>query len=134
MKNRDKNESDYKTIGQVARQLNLIDRKTGQLQTHTIRYWETQFKQIKPTIMAGRRRYYSNKNIEILSFIKSLLKEKGLTISGVKKLLEGKNLESIDDAVNFGVYRPTNNSTKIIKEKLKNISKIIKDLKKIKNG
>jgi len=134
MKNRDKNESDYKTIGQVARQLNLIDRKTGQLQTHTIRYWETQFKQIKPTIMAGRRRYYSNKNIEILSFIKSLLKEKGLTINGVKKLLEGKNLESIDDSVNFGVYKPTNKSTKIIKEKLKNISKIIKDLKKIKNG
>ena len=134
MKNRDKNESDYKTIGEVARQLNLIDKKTGQLQTHTIRYWETQFKQIKPTIMAGRRRYYSNKNIEILSFIKSLLKEKGLTINGVKKLLDGKNLESIDDSVNFGVYKPTNKSTKIIKEKLKNISKIIKDLKKIKNG
>jgi len=134
MRNRDKTESEYKSIGQVARKLNLIDKKTGKLQTHTIRYWETQFKEIKPAIMAGRRRYYSNKNIEILSFIKSLLKEKGLTIKGVKKLLEGKNLESIDDSVNFGVYKSTNKSTKIIKEKLKNISKIIKDLKKIKNG
>ena len=134
MKNIDKFENKYKTIGEVAKQLNLIDKKTGQLQTHTIRYWETQFKQIKPTIMAGRRRYYSSKNIKILILIKSLLKEKGLTISGVKKLLEGKNLESIDDPVNFGVYKPTNRSTKIIKEKLKNISKIIKDLKKIKNG
>ena len=84
--------------------------------------------------MAGRRRYYSNKNIKILILIKSLLKEKGLTINGVKRVLEGKNLESIDDSVNFGVYKPTNNSTKIIKDKLKNISKIIKDLKKIKNG
>ena len=36
----------YKTIGEVARELNLVDKKTGQLQTHTIRYWETQFKQI----------------------------------------------------------------------------------------
>ena len=134
MRNRDKTESEYKSIGQVARKLNLIDKKTGKLQTHTIRYWETQFKEIKPAIMAGRRRYYSNKNIEILSFIKSLLKEKGLTIKGVKKLLEGKNLESIDDTVNFGVYKPTNKSTKIIKKKLENISKIIKDLKKIKNG
>ena len=134
VKNIDKFESEYKTIGQVAKLLNLIDKKTGQLQTHTIRYWETQFKQIKPTIMAGRRRYYSNKNIKILILIKSLLKEKGLTISGVKKLLEGKNLESIDDPVNFCVYKPTNYSKKIIKEKLKNISKIIKDLKKIKNG
>jgi len=134
IKNSDKSENSYKTIGEVAKQLNLIDKKTGQLQTHTIRYWETQFKQIKPTIMAGRRRYYSIKNIKILIFIKSLLKEKGLTINGVKKLLEGKNLESIDDTVNFGVYKPTNKSTKIIKDKLKNISKIIKDLKKIKNG
>ena len=134
MKNNHKKDTAYKTIGEVAKELNLVNKKTGHLQTHTIRYWETQFKQIKPTIMAGRRRYYSNKNIEILSFIKSLLKEKGLTINGVKKLLDGKNLESIDDSVNFGVYKPTNKSTKIIKEKLKNISKIIKDLKKIKNG
>ena len=134
MKNSDKSENRYKTIGEVAKQLNLIDKKSGLPQTHTIRYWETQFKQIKPTIMAGRRRYYSNKNIKILILIKSLLKEKGLTINGVKRVLEGKNLESIDDSVNFGVYKPTNKSTKIIKDKLKNISKIIKDLKKIKNG
>ena len=134
MKNRAKSESKYKTIGEVAKRLNLIDKKTGLLQTHTIRYWETQFKQIKPTIMAGRRRYYSDKNIKILIFIKNLLKEKGLTINGVKKLLEAKNLESIDDSLNFGVYKPTNKSTKIIKDKLKNISKIIKELKELKNG
>ena len=48
----------YKTIGEVAIELNLIDKKTGQLQTHTIRYWETQFKQIKPIIRSGKRRYY----------------------------------------------------------------------------
>ncbi len=134
MKNNNKSENGYKTIGEVAKKLNLIDKKTGQLQTHTIRYWETQFKQIKPTKLAGRRRYYSNKNIEILILIKSLLKENGLTINGVKKLLEEKSLESIDDSLNFGVYKPTNNSTKIIRDKLKNISKIIKDLKNIKNG
>ena len=134
MKNNEKSENSYKTIGEVAKLLNLIDKKSGRLQTHTIRYWETQFKQIKPTIMAGRRRYYSNKNIKILIYIKSLLKEKGLTINGVKKLLDGKKLETIDDDINFGVYKPTNKSTKIIKDKLKNISKIIKDLKKIKNG
>ena len=57
-----KNSNPYKTIGQVARELNLIDKKTGNLQTHTIRYWETQFKQIKPSIRAGNRRYYSEKD------------------------------------------------------------------------
>tara|TARA_Y100001001_G_scaffold75032_1_gene72985 strand:+ start:150 stop:536 length:387 start_codon:yes stop_codon:yes gene_type:complete len=124
----------YKTIGEVAKELDLIDKKTGHLQTHTIRYWETQFKQIKPTIMAGRRRYYSDKNIKILNYIKSLLREKGLTINGVKKLLGGKQSESIDDPANFGVYKPDSNSTEIIKEKIKNISKIIKELKEIKDG
>ena len=124
----------YKTIGEVARELNLIDKKTGQVQTHTIRYWETQFKQIKPIIMAGRRRYYSDKNIKVLNYIKSLLKEKGFTINGVKKMLESKQSESIDDTTNFGVYKPVNKSTKIIKDKIKNISKIIKELKEIKDG
>ena len=124
----------YKTIGEVARELNLIDKKSGKLQTHTIRYWEAQFKQIKPTIMAGRRRYYSDKNIKVINHIKSLLKEKGLTINGVKKMLESRQSESIDDDANFGVYKSVDKSTKIIKDKIKNISKIIKELKEIKDG
>ena len=87
-----------------------------------------------PTIMAGRRRYYSSKNIKMLNYIKSLLKVEGFTIIGVKKILDSGKLESIDDPLNFGVYKPVNKSTKVIKDKIKNITKIIKELKKIKNG
>ena len=76
-------EEAYKTIGQVAKELDLVDKKTGHFQTHTLRYWETQFKQIKPSIKAGGRRYYSKKDFEILKLIKFLLREKGLTINGV---------------------------------------------------
>ena len=132
--NNNKDEKIYKSISEVAKELNLINKKTGKLQTHTIRYWETQFKQIKPTIMAGRRRYYSSKNIKMLNYIKSLLKVEGFTIIGVKKILDSGKLESIDDPLNFGVYKPVNKSTKVIKDKIKNITKIIKELKKIKNG
>ena len=128
------NKKKYKKIGEVAKELNLIDKKTGQLQTHTIRYWETQFKQIKPIIMAGRRRYYSNKNIKMLTYIKSLLKEKGLTINGVKKLLDTAHSESIDGSINLGVYSPVNKSKRVIKDKLRNITKIIRELKEIKDG
>ena len=134
MKNNYKNETAYKTIGETAKELNLIDKKTGLLQTHTIRYWETQFKQIKPIIRAGGRRYYSNKNIKVLSYIKFLLKEKGLTINGVKKILDKKETHSIDDSVNFGVYRPDNKSAKLVKDKIKNITRIIKELRKTKDG
>ena len=52
MNNNNKSEDAYKTIGEVTKELGLIDKKTGRLQTHTIRYWETQFKQIKPSIKA----------------------------------------------------------------------------------
>ena len=124
----------YKTIGETAKELNLIDKKTGKLQTYIIRYWESQFKQIKPNVRAGGRRYYSKKNIKMISYIKFLLKEKGLTINGVKKLLEVTKADTIDDSVKFGVYKPVNKSTKLIKEKIRNISNIIKDLKKIKDG
>jgi len=122
----------YKTIGQVAKELDLIDKKTGYLQTHTLRYWETQFRQIKPSIRAGKRRYYSQKDFKIIKFVKYLLKVKGLTIIGVKKILNNPNNQSIDQNDVLGVYKPTLDNTSVIKEKVKNISKIIKELKKIK--
>ena len=134
MKNINKKNTAYKTIGEVAKELNLINKKTGHLQTHTIRYWETQFKQIKPSVRAGKRRYYAHKDLEIIKYIKFLLKDKGLTINGVKKMLNDKESQSIDADTSLSVYKPSLENTKIIKEKIKNISKIIKELKDIKNG
>jgi|TARA_B100001179_G_scaffold207989_1_gene172900 DNA-binding transcriptional MerR regulator len=134
MKNDIKDKDAYKTIGETAKELNLIDKKTGKIQTYIIRYWESQFKQIKPSIRAGRRRYYSKGNIQLINYIKFLLKEKGLTINGVKKILKDTSLDSVDDSGKFGVYRPDNKSTKFIRDRVKNISKIIKELKKLKNG
>ena len=124
-----KKDDAYKTIGEVAKELDLVDKKTGNLQTHTLRYWETQFKQIKPMIRAGNRRYYSTKNIEIIKLIKFLLKEKGLTISGVKKILNNADVTALDDNINIGIYKRNLEATKIIKNKIKKISKIVKELK-----
>ena len=124
----------YKTIGQVTKELDLIDKKTGLLQTHTLRYWETQFRQIKPSIRAGKRRYYSEKDFKIIKYVKYLLKEKGLTINGVKKILNNPEIHSLDDNMNLGIYKSDLQNTKIIKNKIKKISKIISELKKFKNG
>ena len=134
MKSFSKSDDAYKTISEVTKELGLIDKKTGHLQTHTLRYWETQFKQIKPIIRAGKRRYYSKKNFEIIKLIKFLLKEKGLTINGVKKMLNDTESHSLDDYTNLSVYKPRSKSTKVIKEKIKNISKIINELKNLRNG
>ena len=127
-----KSEDAYKTIGEVTKKLGLINQKTGRLQTHTIRYWETQFKQIKPIIRAGRRRYYSTKVFKTIKYIKFLLKERGLTINGAKKILNSNKTHSIDDIMNMGINSPDFKTAKAIKVKIKNISKIIKELKKLK--
>ena len=127
-----KSEGSYKTIGEITKELGLIDKKTGRLQTHTIRYWETQFRQIRPTVKAGGRRYYSVKIFKIIKYIKFLLKERGLTINGAKKILNSSNTHTIDDNINIGINKSDLNKTKIIKNKIKNISKIIKELKKFK--
>ena len=119
----------YKTIGEAAKELNLINDKTGRLQTHTIRYWETEFRQIKPSIKAGGRRYYSEKNIKIIRFIKFLLKEKGLTIKGVKRILNNPKLETIDPNIDLGVYKTNLKTKENIQKKIKKIVEIIKELK-----
>ncbi len=116
------NNKKYKSIGEVAKILNLVDKKTGKLSTHTLRFWEKEFKEVKPYIFSGNRRYYDNKSIEILKKIQFLLKNKGLTIKGAKKQLENNN-SNLDD---------TNNKTinkKIFKTKLNKISNLLKNLK-----
>ena len=115
----------YKTISEVAELLNLVNSKTGKVSTHTLRFWEKEFKQIKPKIFAGNRRYYDNETIEILKNIKFLLKERGMTIKGVKKhLLDDKS--ELDEITNTSI----NTKKILLKSKLNKISKIIKMLKK----
>ena len=124
----DKSNSSYKTISEVAKILNLINNKTGKINTHTLRFWEKQFKQIKPVILSGKRRYYDSKSIDLLKKIKYLLKEKGMTINGVKKILINKSSLALDEL--------GNNSIKVDKNKLKSkiskISVLLKEIKKLK--
>ena len=128
-----KNDDAYKTIGEVAKGLGLIDKKPGNIQTHTLRYWETQFKQIRPSIKAGNRTYYSKKDFTLIKNIQFLLKERGLTINGVKKILnDGKSLSSIDDNRNLGIYKSNLKTAKSVKDKIKRISKIVSELKEFK--
>ena len=113
----------YKTIGEVAKILNLIDKKTGKLSTHTIRFWEKEFKQIKPKIFSGNRRYYDENSINVLKKIKYLLKDKGMTLIGVKKVLNSENSD-IDE-----IYNKTIRHNNVIRTKINNIKNIINELK-----
>ena len=114
----------YKTIGEVAKILSSNSNKGKSIPTHTIRFWEKKFKQIKPKILNGNRRYYDIKNIELLKKVQFLLKEQGMTINGVKKILDNLKPLKLDEISNQSIKAVN------LKKKLTKISIIIKDLKK----
>jgi DNA-binding transcriptional MerR regulator len=117
----------YKSIGEVAKILNLVNERKGTLNTHTIRFWETKFKQIKPNILNGNRRYYNNDTIEVLKKVKYLLKDQGMTINGAKKVLDTDKSLKLDELQNNSI-----NADYTLKNKLKKISTLIKQIKNLK--
>ena len=118
-----KEEAKYKTIGEVAKILNLINKKNGSPSTHTIRFWEKEFKQIKPKIFTGNRRYYDENSINVLKKIKFLLKDQGMTLNGVKKVLNS-NDSDIDELYNTSIKQK-----KIIKSKILKIKELLNKFK-----
>ena len=116
----DKADQAYKTIGEVAKILDLKVNKKGSLPTHIIRFWETQFKQLKPKILNSNRRYYDEKNIDLLKKIKFLLKDQGMTINGVKKILDNEDTLKLDEIADKSIR------AKKLKNKLTKIPNILK--------
>ena len=121
-----KSDQAYKTIGEVTKILNLQNKSGQKIPTHTIRFWEKEFKQIKPKLLNGKRRYYDKKNVDLLKKIKFLLKDQGMTINGVKKLLNTNTSNNLDEISNKSIR------TDNLRNKISNISKIIRDIKKLK--
>ena len=113
-------------ISSLSKMLGLIDPISKKPQNHILRYWEKEFKQIKPKKI-NNRRYYTNKQIKIVKIIKFLLKNEGVTISGVKKILKNK-INNLDDSSNVSLKN--NYYKNYIKTKSK---QILDKLEKIKS-
>ena len=115
----------YLGITELTIELNLINKKTGKPANYILRFWEKEFSEIRPTILKGNRRYYNQKQVEKIKYIKYLLKDKGLTIKGAKNILKGKkNIDVIDRNIIEKEYLKNS-----IKNKSNNILKKIKGLK-----
>ena len=112
-------------ISELAKILKLIDTKTKKPLNHTLRYWEKEFKEIKPKII-NKRRYYSFKQVEVIKKIKFLLKDKGMTILGVKNLLK-LNTNKLDENNLNSLKRDHYRS--FLKSKIKTILKKINKIK-----
>jgi len=113
-------------ISEASKILGLINKKTNKPSNHTIRFWEKNFKQIKPLVLNGKRRYYSVKQLDVLKLVQYLLKERRLTLSGAKKVLNSK-INNLDD------YKSSSIKAEYFKNKTKNLLKKITQLKN-KNG
>ena len=113
------------SISQLSYKLNLISPNNKKPKNYILRYWEKEFKQIKPKII-NRRRYYSTEQIELIKLVHFLLKNKGMTINGVKKVLN-TDINKLDDynsdSLKADYYKTT------IKQKSKNLLKKFKKLK-----
>jgi DNA-binding transcriptional MerR regulator len=118
-----------KTIGEVAKDLNLIDLETGKAKTYVLRFWEKEFPQLRPKLRAKGRRYYTPENVKLLKKIQYLLKDKGLTIKGAKKIIENNfNDIEVEDfkRKDISIYDLLDK-----KEKLIRIKKIITEIKNL---
>ena len=83
-------------ISEVALKFGLVNKKNKKPLTHTLRFWETKFKQLRPTILPGGRRHYTIKDMQVIELIIFLLKDQCLTIKGAKMAMN-ENLKKLDD-------------------------------------
>ena len=121
-----KNKNAYKTISEAAKEIGLVNKKDNAASTHTLRFWEKNFKQIRPKILSGNRRYYSQKDISFLKLIYDLLKNQGFTIRGAKKIL---NLQrnKLDESLAQSIKKKTFYTS--MKKRAKNIKFIVSKIK-----
>ncbi len=77
----------YYSIGEVSR--------LTKLEQYTLRYWESEFKQLNPAKNRAGNRIYTNQDIELVLKIKHLLKDKKYTFEGARKILESEENDSV---------------------------------------
>ena len=117
----------YLKISEVAKKLGLVNSNKREM-THVLRFWEKNFKEINPLKLDGNTRYYNHELLEKLKLIKHLLKDKGMTIKGVKLVLK-KGIYSLDDYHSFNVKEEY-----LKKRLLGKAKKILNKIKRIKYG
>ena len=123
---KNKSKSKLLNISELSIKLGLISKQNKKPLNHILRFWETKFKQLKPLILAGRRRYYTLKDVETAKMIFFLLKEQGMTINGAKKTMN-ENIKHLDDTKTSSIKATYYENE--INKKTKNILNRIKKIK-----
>ena len=116
----------YLNISELSKVLKLVHPKTKKPLNHILRYWEKEFKVKKPKKI-NNRRYYSSEQVENIKIINDLLKNKGMTLSGVKNMINLK-INKLDDinihSLKADYYKTSlKTKSKLLLEKIKKLKK-----------
>lgn len=110
-----------------------VSKLTG-IEQYILRYWETEFEQLKPQKNRAGNRIYTNKDIQLILYIKNLLRERKYTIEGAKKILENYSSEKLTEE------QPQAVETEVVKSKVEEVNPgtrdkqvLKKDLEELKN-
>lgn len=106
--------------------------KITNIEQYVLRYWETEFEQLKPQKNRAGNRIYTNKDIQLILHIKTLLRERKYTIEGAKKIMENYSPEKILQSVEQEKVSSVNEIDESVEIK-KDKSPLQKDLEEIKS-
>lgn len=118
----ERKEDKKRSIGNVAKALSIP--------THTIRYWETRFPQIKPTLGNGGRRYYYGKQFQLIKAIKKSLYEDGYTIEGLQKILRKSAKKEVQQMSFEDLLNSAKEASNLDDEQISKINQHIKNIEK----
>ena len=106
--------------------------KITDVEQYVLRYWESEFEELKPQKNRAGNRIYTNKDIQLVLHIKGLLRDKKYTIEGAKKILEDYSPESEKEKLEQEVIEFSKKKN-ITAEKKKEKPSLTKDLEEIKS-
>src|SRR5690606_24547284 len=101
--------------------------KITEMEQYVLRYWETEFEQLKPQKNRAGNRIYTNKDIQIILQIKNLLRDKKYTIEGAKKILEDFTPERNNE--NEPTLFESNNSGLAVRKEKPSLNKDLEEIK-----
>ena len=109
----------FRTISEVGKELEIPQ--------HVLRFWETNFTQVKPLKRKGGRRLYSEGDISILRTIKKLINNDGYTVKGVKRFLSKNKISNIKNEGKIKISDELDVKLEHINNYLLEAKKLLKD-------
>jgi DNA-binding transcriptional MerR regulator len=105
--------------------------KITSMEQYVLRYWETEFEQLKPQKNRAGNRIYTNKDIQLILHIKTLLRERKYTIEGAKKIMENYSPDKILQSSESETLSDENQESPIVKREKTSIHKDLEEVKSI---